>query len=344
MGTRVNRLRLRGAVGQSGGQPAGSFDRFSNYVFEPAGTASGVANSTRQGNEGLKPERQNELELGADVELFDGRAGLEATYYDKTVSDLVLPRTVLPSTGFLDQLANVGELRNKGLELLARAVPVQQKGVAWTVTATATTSDPMVTKLSDGGALLHPRQLQHRARGHRRRRRQRTGPLLRHDVRAQRAGADPRPQARRGDDAGAGQRAGGGRLGRRGGDPLHRPAQGDRESQCTRLLVGVERAHPRHALERARAGGRRERPGLLQLRPTPARDAGLRHRRGVCRRDHGQGAARYFQARRSIFEEYVENGALRQAARDRRELPDRPALAAACAASPAPRSPSPAGT
>ena len=156
VGTRVNRLRLRAAIGESGGQPAGSFDRFSNYVFEPAGTASGIANSTRQGNEGLKPERQKELELGADAEFLDGRAGIEATYYDKTVTDLVLPRTVLPSTGFLDQLANVGELRNKGLELLARAVPVQRTGVAWTVTGTVTTSDPKVTKLSSGGAFFIP--------------------------------------------------------------------------------------------------------------------------------------------------------------------------------------------
>ncbi|HET7186525.1 MAG TPA: TonB-dependent receptor, partial [Gemmatimonadaceae bacterium] len=156
VGTRVNRLRLRGAIGESGGQPAGSFDRFSNYVFEPSGTSSGIANSTRQGNEGLKPERQKELELGADVEFLDGRAGIEATYYDKKVSDLVLPRTVLPSTGFLDQLANVGELQNKGLELLARAVPVQRTGVSWTVTGTLTTSNPKVTKLSDGGAFFIP--------------------------------------------------------------------------------------------------------------------------------------------------------------------------------------------
>jgi TonB-dependent SusC/RagA subfamily outer membrane receptor len=156
VGPRVNRLRLRGAIGQSGGQPAGSFDRFSNYVFQPAGTASGIANSTRQGNEGLKPERQGELELGADIEVFDGRAGIEATYYDKKVRDLVLPRTVLPSTGFLDQLANVGELQNKGLELLARAVPVQRTGVAWTVTGTLTTSNPKVTRLSDGGAFFIP--------------------------------------------------------------------------------------------------------------------------------------------------------------------------------------------
>jgi TonB-dependent SusC/RagA subfamily outer membrane receptor len=156
VGSRVNRLRLRGAIGQSGGQPAGSFDRFSNYVFEPSNVTSGIANSTRLGNEGLRPERQNELELGADVELFDGRAGIEATYYDKKVSDLVLPRTVLPSSGFLDQLANVGELQNKGLELLARAVPLQMRGVAWTVTGTVTTSDPKVTRLSDGGAFFIP--------------------------------------------------------------------------------------------------------------------------------------------------------------------------------------------
>ncbi|HEY2064573.1 MAG TPA: TonB-dependent receptor plug domain-containing protein [Gemmatimonadaceae bacterium] len=156
VGTRVNRLRLRGAVGQSGGQPAGSFDRFLNYVFEPAGTASGIVNSTREGNEQLRPERQHETELGADVEFLDGRAGIEATHYDKKVTDLVLPRTVTPSTGFLDQLANVGELRNRGWELLARAVPIQRRGFSWTVTGTLTTSDPKVTRLSDGGAFFIP--------------------------------------------------------------------------------------------------------------------------------------------------------------------------------------------
>jgi TonB-dependent SusC/RagA subfamily outer membrane receptor len=156
VGTRVNRLRLRAAIGESGGQPSGSFDRFSNYVFEASGTGSGIANSTRQGNEGLRPERQTELELGADVEFLDGRAGIEATYYDKQVTDLVLPRTVTPSSGFLDQLANVGELQNSGLELLARAVPLQRRGLAWTVTGTLTTSDPKVTRLSDGGAFFIP--------------------------------------------------------------------------------------------------------------------------------------------------------------------------------------------
>ena len=152
----VSRLRLRAAFGFSGGQPAESYARFSNYVFEPAGTLSGIANSTTQGNEGLKPERQRESELGADIELLRGRLGIEATYFDKTTSDLILPRAVRPSTGFLDQLANVGELRNRGLELLVRSVNVERPRFGWNTSVTLTTSDPEVTRLSTGGAFFIP--------------------------------------------------------------------------------------------------------------------------------------------------------------------------------------------
>jgi len=152
----VPRLRLRAAYGQSGGQPAGSFDRLSNYVFETAGGLSGVVNSLQQGNPNLKPERQQELELGADLELLGGRVGIEATYFDKTVRDLILPRSVNPSTGFTSQLANVGELENQGLELLVRSVNLETERFGWNTSVSVTTNDPMVTRLSDGGAFFVP--------------------------------------------------------------------------------------------------------------------------------------------------------------------------------------------
>ena len=156
MGRAVSRLRVRSAFGYSGGQPAESFARFSNYVFEPTGSLAGIANSTTRGNERLKPERQRELELGADVEFLGGRVGVEATYYDKRVADLILPRAVRPSTGFLEQLDNVGVLENRGLELLVRSVNVEGTRFGWTTSATLTTSDPRVTRLSTGGAFFIP--------------------------------------------------------------------------------------------------------------------------------------------------------------------------------------------
>ncbi|MGZ8456040.1 MAG: TonB-dependent receptor plug domain-containing protein, partial [Gemmatirosa sp.] len=155
-GSAVSRLRLRAAFGYSGGQPAESFARFSNYTSEPAGALPGVANSPTLGNDSLKPERQRETEIGADIELLRGRLGIEATWFDKTTSDLILPRAVRPSSGFSEQLANVGELRNRGLELLVRSVNLQGPRLGWNTSLTLTTSDPQVTRLSTGGAFFIP--------------------------------------------------------------------------------------------------------------------------------------------------------------------------------------------
>jgi TonB-dependent starch-binding outer membrane protein SusC len=152
----VSRVRLRGGFGYSGGQPAGSFDRLSNYVFEPSGTQSGVVNSFQLGNDSLKPERARELEVGSDIELLGGSVGLELTYFDKRVTDLILPKTVTPSSGFTQQLANVGELTNHGFEFLLRSFNVRTNSVIWSTTIAFATNDPVVTKLSHGGAFFIP--------------------------------------------------------------------------------------------------------------------------------------------------------------------------------------------
>lgn len=155
-GTFVNRLRVRGGLGYSGEQPPGSFDRLSNYVFEPSGTLSGVVNSTRQGNEGLRPERARETELGFDAEFLNGRVGIEYTRFDRRVTDLILPQTVTPSSGFTEQLSNVGSLRNKGNEVLLRAFNVQRDAFSWNTTVTYATNDPIVTQVASGGAFFIP--------------------------------------------------------------------------------------------------------------------------------------------------------------------------------------------
>ena len=152
----ANTLRLRAAYGFSGGQPAGSFDRLDNYVFEPSGDRAGVADSLQLGNQNLKPERARELEIGTDLEILDGRVGIELTYFDKRISDLILPKTVRPSSGSTFQVANVGELQNDGIELLLRTLNLRGPRFTWNSTVTLATNDPLVTKVSDGGAFFIP--------------------------------------------------------------------------------------------------------------------------------------------------------------------------------------------
>ncbi len=148
LGDIINRFKFRTAWGQSGGQPAGSYDRFSVYFQQSNSNRPGLVNSALLGNQSLKPERMTEIEIGADFGLFNDRVSVEVSYYNKTVKDLLLQRTLAPSTGFSGVLDNVGELTNKGLELLVKGIIWNSDEFKWLGTLTFSQNTNKVTKLN----------------------------------------------------------------------------------------------------------------------------------------------------------------------------------------------------
>ena len=91
---------------------------------------------SRIGNPDLKPERQTEIEIGADLALLNNRLGIEFTYYDQDIQDLLLERTLSPSTGATSRIENIGTMTNKGYEIFITGVPVQTLNFKWTITGT----------------------------------------------------------------------------------------------------------------------------------------------------------------------------------------------------------------
>ena len=148
LGNVFNRFKFRTAWGQSGGQPAGSYDRFSVYNQQSNSNRPGLVNSTLLGNANLKPERMSEIEVGADFGMFDDRISVEFSYYNKTVSDLLLQRTLAPSTGYSGIIDNVGELTNKGYELSVKGVVWNGDDWKWLSTLTLSHNSNLVTKLN----------------------------------------------------------------------------------------------------------------------------------------------------------------------------------------------------
>jgi TonB-linked SusC/RagA family outer membrane protein len=137
LGDYISSMKLRASWGESGGLTAvGPFDRFTTYASVSYNGKPGLITSTRKGTPDIKPERQRELEVGTDLSFFGDRLGLEFTYYDKFTRDLLLNRTLGPTSAFLNQLQNVGEMTNKGFELLIRAVPLQTSWLRWNTTFT----------------------------------------------------------------------------------------------------------------------------------------------------------------------------------------------------------------
>jgi TonB-linked SusC/RagA family outer membrane protein len=148
-------FKLRGSWGESGGLTAiGPFDRFTNYnPFSYDGKAGLVPNS-QLGTAEIKPERQRETEVGVDLGLWGDRIGVEFSYYNKHVDDLLLFRSLAPSTGFLTRLENVGTLDNKGFEILLRALVLQGGKLRWNTTLTYSENRNEVNGIEGGFLLL----------------------------------------------------------------------------------------------------------------------------------------------------------------------------------------------
>ena len=125
-----NQFKLRVAYGEAGNfPPFGAL--FTSYNAYSTDGILGISLIGIRGDGDLKSERQKELEFGTDVGFFNGKLNFSATYYIKTVDDLILQANLEPSTGFTSQFVNAGSLENKGIELSLNTTPVSTDNFQW---------------------------------------------------------------------------------------------------------------------------------------------------------------------------------------------------------------------
>jgi TonB-dependent SusC/RagA subfamily outer membrane receptor len=137
LGDVLESFKLRAAWGRAGNLTAiGPFDVLTNYGGVSIGGNAGLISPSTIGNPGLKPERQTELEFGIDMTFLQNRLGIELTYYSQDIEDLLLQRTLAPSTGASSRIENIGTMTNDGFEALVSATPVQSNNFRWNVMAT----------------------------------------------------------------------------------------------------------------------------------------------------------------------------------------------------------------
>ena len=71
-----------------------------------------------KGNEGLKPERTQTIDLGAELRFLENRVGLEFTWYKSNSKDQIFQVPISETTGYGLLVENVGEIENQGIELI----------------------------------------------------------------------------------------------------------------------------------------------------------------------------------------------------------------------------------
>ena len=144
-------FKLRAAWGQAGNLTAlDPYDIYTNYNMAAINGITGLVAPTQLGNITASPERMTETELGVDFDMLKGRVGVEFSWYNQDVQDLLLQRTLAPSTGFGTRYDNVGNMTNKGFEIMLRTEPIRTKDFKWNLTASYSKNINEVTHVEGG--------------------------------------------------------------------------------------------------------------------------------------------------------------------------------------------------
>lgn len=105
-----------------------------NYAtgkYSYPGFTIGMINNYTQPNSDLKPTMTSSYELGAELKFFNGRLGIDLTYYNQTSKDQIISLASSASSGYQSRLINAGKIQNKGIELAINGRVLQIKDFAW---------------------------------------------------------------------------------------------------------------------------------------------------------------------------------------------------------------------
>jgi len=146
----INEIKLRGAYGLSGNQPNYG-DRF--LTVTNAALIDGrpaFIQAATVGNANIKPETQAETEFGTDITAWNERIRLEATYFRRNITDLLVRPVLAPSSGITQTIRNSGEMESQGTEVGLTIVPVQTQNFSWTSRASHTQNYAEIKTLGEG--------------------------------------------------------------------------------------------------------------------------------------------------------------------------------------------------
>ncbi|MGY2134632.1 SusC/RagA family TonB-linked outer membrane protein [Hymenobacter sp. HD11105] len=101
-------------------------------------------------NRDFKPEITTSYEAGVQYLMFQGRLGADVTVYQNTTRNQILEVPIDPTTGYSRALLNAGEVRNRGVEVVFNAQPIDNNAFKWKTTTTWSRNRNKVLSLAEG--------------------------------------------------------------------------------------------------------------------------------------------------------------------------------------------------
>ncbi|GAB3928068.1 SusC/RagA family TonB-linked outer membrane protein [Larkinella terrae] len=113
------------------------------------GRSLGTINQFTVPNSNLRPLSVNEFEAGLDLRLFNNKLAFDIAAYNKLTTNDIAVESISSATGYSGVSVNVGEIRNRGIELLTTVKPVTTSNFSWDVSFNLAYNKSKVLKISN---------------------------------------------------------------------------------------------------------------------------------------------------------------------------------------------------
>jgi TonB-dependent starch-binding outer membrane protein SusC len=151
----VNNLKLRASYGITGNNQIpnyGAISLLSGVRYVNGEVVVNGQRVTTSPNPDLKWEKTGQFNAAVDASLFKNRINLTVEVYKSITRDLLLNVPVPVLTGFTSQLANIGKVQNKGLEISLNTRNIVNKDFRWSTDFNFSLNRNKVLKLGPNNA------------------------------------------------------------------------------------------------------------------------------------------------------------------------------------------------
>ncbi len=144
----VDMLKLKASYGSQGNDNIGNYRYVNTYSIVNGGGYPAALPET-MGNPDITWETNGNFNAGVEFELFGARLNGSVEYFYRKTSDMLFSFPLSPSFGYTSYFANVGDMRNQGVELDLKATPVKTNDFTWDINLNLTHYKNKITYLSE---------------------------------------------------------------------------------------------------------------------------------------------------------------------------------------------------
>jgi len=151
----IDDLKIRASIGFSGNNNSTSYYgsqgqyRINSNNVSYAGIP--ILQMLQPDNPNLKWERTRSVDIGLDGSLFDNRISITVDYYQRRIKDMIITSAIPLYQGWVAQPQNIGDMMNKGWELMVNAELMRRSQFSWSASFNISGNANRILRLNFAG-------------------------------------------------------------------------------------------------------------------------------------------------------------------------------------------------